>query len=273
MFYLFSSLSPLNITTLALTLGVIFVNGLTDATNSVATCITTRCLKPKAAIFFSAVFNFAGVFLMSRISAEVTETVLNMASFSNGKIGTIALCTALFSIVLWAVIAWYFGIPTSESHALIASLLGCVLAVNNASHSININEWIKTIYGLFTSCLGGFLLGFIICRVMLIIFRNVKRRHTDIFFTLAQIMASFFMSFMHGAQDGQKFLAIMLMSISSMENYERLRTPLLIICSLTMALGTACGGKKIIKAVGMDIVKLEKYQGFSADLAAAFSLI
>ncbi len=269
---MFNSLSPLNITTLILTLGVIFVNGLTDAPNSVATCITTRCLKLKTAVIFSAVFNFLGVFLMSKFSAEVTETVLNMASFSNTEKGEIALCAALFSIVLWAIAAWYFGIPTSESHALIAGLLGSSLALNGSLYGVNFNEWAKTIYGLFVSCFGGFIVGFLICRIVLIIFRNVKRSKAEKFFTVSQIFASFLMSFMHGAQDGQKFLAVMLMSLSSLENGENIRTPLLIICSLTMALGTVSGGKKIIKAVGMDMVKLEKYQGFSADISASTAL-
>ncbi len=209
---------------------------------------------------------------MSKFSAEVTETVLNMASFGEGANGTIALSAALFSIVLWAVLAWYFGIPTSESHALIAGLLGSSLAVNGA-FTADFTEWIKTVYGLFVSCIGGFFLGFFICRLVLVIFRSIKRKYTEKFFTVSQISASFFMSFMHGAQDGQKFIAVMLMSLSTAQNPEKLRTPLLVICSLTMALGTVSGGKKIIKAVGMDMVKLEKHQGFSADLSAAVALL
>ncbi len=269
---LFPGFSSLSVTTFILTLAVVFVNGLTDAPNSVATCITTRCLKLKTAVLYSAFFNFTGVFTSSKINARVTETIVNMINFGNAQINDIALCAALFSIVLWAVIAWYFGIPTSESHALIAGLLGCSLCVNNGFKGIDPTEWIKTIYGLFTSCIGGFLLGFLACKAVLTIFRNINRGKANVIFKYSQIAASFFMSFMHGAQDGQKFIAVMLMCLANVSQ-SGVYTPLLLICSITMALGTAAGGKKIIKAIGIDMVRLEKYQGFSADLAAGIALL
>lgn len=272
----FISLSPLTITTLALTLSVIFVNGLTDAPNAVATCITTRCLTLRKAVFLSAIFNFLGVFVMSKISPAVTETVLNLVDFgSNKSDAAIALAAALFSIVLWAVVAWYFGIPTSESHALIAGISGSAFALNGGFQAININEWVKAIYGLFSSCLGGFFLGFLVCKAVLLIFRNIKRRHTEIFFRYAQIFAAMCMSFMHGAQDGQKFIAILLMTVgfSGASADQGTISFLTILCSFIMALGTLSGGKKIIKSVGMEMVKLQKYQGFSADIASSVALL
>ena len=272
----FISLSPLTMTTLVLTLSVIFVNGLTDAPNAVATCITTRCLTLRKAVFLSAIFNFLGVFVMSKISPAVTETVLSLVDFgSNKSDAAIALAAALFSIVLWAVVAWYFGIPTSESHALIAGISGSAFAINGGFQAININEWIKAIYGLFSSCLGGFFLGFFICKAVLLIFRNIKRRHTETFFRYAQIFAAMCMSFMHGAQDGQKFIAILLMTVGFSEASADQSTLsfLTFLCSFIMALGTLSGGKKIIKSVGMEMVKLQKYQGFSADIASSVALL
>ena len=272
-FTLISSLSSLSITTLLLTFSVIYVNGLTDAPNSVATCITTRCLPLKPAVFLSAIFNFAGVFITSKINPAVTDTVMNMVSFGeNSEKSSIALAAALFSIVLWAVVAWYFGIPTSESHALIAGLTGSALAINGGFSGINSDEWIKAIYGLFTSCGLGFLGGAVICRVILSFFKNVKRQKAEKIFRYAQIFASAIMSFMHGAQDGQKFLAVIIMCINLQSNTSP-TSYFVIACSLVMALGTLTGGKKIIKSIGMDMVKLEKYQGFSADLAAALALL
>ncbi len=272
------NLSPLSFTTIILTLGVIYVNGLTDAPNSVATSITTRCISLKKAVVLSGLFNLSGCLFMSKINNSVTETVINMVSFgSNEKEATIALSAALFSIVLWAVVAWYFGIPTSESHALISGLSGASIAICKGFSAINFLEWVKTIYGLFTSCLGGFLLGFILSKVTLTVFRNVKRKHTELVFKYSEIFASFFMSFMHGAQDGQKFIAVLLLSInfnsSSASDNSKTTTFLTLICAFVMALGTVTGGKKIIKSVGLDMVKLEKYQGFSADLSGALALL
>lgn len=267
-------LSPLELTSVILTLCVIFVNGLTDAPNAVATCITTRCLSLRKAVIMSAVFNFLGVTVMTVVNSSVAETVTSMVSFGNNEAdASVALSAALFSIVLWAVLAWYFGIPTSESHALIAGLSGSAIAINNGIDGINGVEWIKAIYGLITSCIGGFLLGFIICKLVLVIFRNIKRSRAEQFFKFAQIFAAASMSFMHGAQDGQKFIAVLLMCTGLSENTSEKSPIIILLCSAVMALGTLTGGKKIIKSVGMDMVKLEKYQGFSADIAASAALL
>ena len=267
------NIAPLGVTTLLLTLAVIYVNGLTDAPNSVATCITTRCMPLKSSVFLSAIFNFAGVLFMSKINFSVADTVMSMVNFgSNTENAQIGLAAALFSIVLWAVLAWYFGIPTSESHALIAGLTGSAVAINGGFDGININEWIKAIYGLFVSCGMGFSGGFLICKAVLCCFRNVKRRRAENFFKALQIFASAFMSFMHGAQDGQKFIAV-LMLIASTQTKSPDTLSLTLICSSVMALGTLTGGKKIIKSIGMDMLKAEKFQGFSADLAASVSLL
>lgn len=268
------SLTPLELTSVILTMCVIFVNGLTDAPNAVATCITTRCLSLRKAVIMSAIFNFLGVTVITSLNSSVAETVTSMVSFGNDDVkASIALSAALFSIVLWAVLAWYFGIPTSESHALIAGLSGSAIAINNGLKGINGAEWFKAIYGLFTSCLGGFLLGFIICRLVLLVFKNIRRRNAEQFFKYAQIVAAASMSFMHGAQDGQKFIAVLLMCTGLSAKAHTKPFYIILLCSFIIAAGTLTGGKKIIKAVGMDMVKLEKYQGFSADAAASLALL
>lgn len=210
---------------------------------------------------------------MSKINSSVTDTVMNMVNFGeNAEKSSIALAASLFAVVLWAVLAWYFGIPTSESHALIAGLTGSAIAINGGFSGINPQQWVKAFYGLFTSCGIGFVGGVIICRVILSIFRNIKRKNAEGFFKLAQIFASAIMSFMHGAQDGQKFIAVLMLCAKLPKN-SPVQAHFIIACSLVMALGTLTGGKKIIKSIGMDMVKLEKYQGFSADLAGASALL
>ena len=135
-----------------LTLGVILVNGWTDAPNAIATCVSTRSMSPRKAILMAAVFNFLGVFVMTMINATVASTIYNMVDFGgNSHTALIALCAALFAIVLWATAAWYFGIPTSESHALIAGLSGAAIALQGGIGGINGSEWISVIYGLVLS--------------------------------------------------------------------------------------------------------------------------
>ena len=168
--------------TVALTLGVIFVNGWTDAPNAIATCVTTRCLPPRAAIIMSAIFNFLGVFIMTHINASVASTISNMVDFGmDTQIALIALCAALFSIVVYSVGASVFGIPTSESHSLIAGLTGAAIALGGAD-GVNMNEWIKVIYGLFLSLILGFGMGWLVCKIVTLLFSGADRRRTNAFF-------------------------------------------------------------------------------------------
>ena len=144
--------NPVLLITVALTLGVIFVNGWTDAPNAIATCVTTRCMNVRAAILMSAAFNFLGVFVMTKINSSVASTISNMVDFGgNTHEALIALCAALFSIVVYSVGAARFGIPTSESHALIAGLSGAAIALHGGFAGINGGEWIKVLYGLVLS--------------------------------------------------------------------------------------------------------------------------
>ena len=273
------STNPVLSITVFLTLGVIFVNGWTDAPNAIATCITTRCLSARAAIPLSAVFNFLGVLIMTHINSSVASTISNMVDFGgNTQEALIALCAALFSIVVYSVAASYFGIPTSESHSLIAGLSGAAIAIQNGVGGINMDEWIKVIYGLFMSLLLGFLCGWVICRLLIVICAGMNRTRTNRFFQGAEIFGAAAMSFMHGAQDGQKFIGVLFLGVAFC-NGETSVTGVVIpvwimlLCSTVMGVGTSVGGEKIIKSVGMDMVHLEKYQGFAADLSAAVCLL
>ena len=271
--------SPIMLITVVLTLGVIFVNGWTDAPNAIATCISTRCMNVRSAILMSAAFNFLGVFIMTHINSSVVSTISNMVDFGgNTQDALIALCAALFSIVVYSVTASYFGIPTSESHSLIAGLSGAAIAIQNGIGGINMDEWVKVLYGLVMSLLLGFAIGWVVCKLLTIICAGMDRRRTNGVFKYGQIFGAAAMSFMHGAQDGQKFIGVLFLGLafcngeSSVHGVE-IPVWLMLLCSVVMGLGTSVGGEKIIKSVGMDMVKLEKYQGFAADLSAAFCLL
>ena len=271
--------SPVLLITVLLTLGVIFVNGWTDAPNAIATCITPRCMSTRSAIWMSAIFNFLGVFVMTQINSSVASTISNMVDFGgNTREALIALCAALFSIVVYSVGASYFGIPTSESHSLIAGLSGAAIAIQNGIGGINMDEWAKVLYGLVLSLILGFATGWVVCKVVSLVCYRMDRRKTNRFFRGAQIFGAAAMSFMHGAQDGQKFIGVLFLGIAfsnGQGSVSGISIPvwLMLVCSVVMAAGTSVGGEKIIKSVGMDMVKLEKYQGFSADLSAAFCLL
>ncbi len=271
--------NPMLLVSTILTLGVILVNGWTDAPNAIATCVSTRAIGVRKAIIMAAVFNFLGVLIMTSINASVAFTIYNMVDFGgDSKLALIALCAAMAAIVIWATAAWYFGIPTSESHALIAGISGAAVAIQNSFSGINGAEWVKVIYGIGLSTLLGFGLGFVASKLTVAIFKNKNRLKCERFFSDAQVAGGAAMAFMHGAQDGQKFMAIFLLG-AAMAGGQAHATSfvvplwLMILCSAVMGLGTSIGGYRIIKSVGMDMVKLKPYQGFAADFSATTCLL
>jgi PiT family inorganic phosphate transporter len=225
----------------------------------------------------ASVFNFLGVFIMTMFSSEVAATIYNMVDLGdNYHYALVALCAALFAIVVWATAAWAFGIPTSESHALIAGVTGAAIALQGGN-GINGKEWMKVIYGLVLSTVLGFVLGYILTKLIAMICKNMDRRKTNYFFSKAQIGGGAAMAFMHGAQDGQKFMGVFLLGAflaKGQGNVSNFSIPiwLMVLCSAVMALGTSIGGYKIIKTVGMGMVKLSTFEGFAADLTATISL-
>jgi PiT family inorganic phosphate transporter len=271
--------NPVFLVTTLLTLGVILVNGWTDAPNAIATCVSTRSMEVRKAILMAAVFNFFGVLIMTALNATVAHTIYRMVDFGgDARVALIALCAAMFAIVLWATAAWRFGIPTSESHALIAGLSGAAIALNGGIAGINISEWIKVVYGLVLSTALGFAVGYLAVKGVEITFHRVERSRAYGLFKNAQVAAAAGMAFMHGAQDGQKFMGVFMLGLflaDGKAGVDVFTIPvwLMVLCSLVMALGTSIGGYRIIKSVGMDMVKLEKHQGFAADLAAVFCLL
>lgn len=271
--------NPLLLVTVLLTLGVILVNGWTDAPNAIATCVSTRAIKASHAIIMAAIFNFLGVLVMTLINAKVAATIYKMVDFSGDtKDATIALCAALFAIVLWATAAWKFGIPTSESHALIAGLSGAAIALHGNLSGINPEEWLRVFYGLLLSTFLGFGTGFLFAKIIELLCHNMHRRKTDRFFKKAQIAGGAAMAFMHGAQDGQKFMSVFLLGfflVQGNNTTSEFVIPiwLMVLCSAVMAFGTSIGGYRIIKSVGLDMVHLDTYQGFAADLGAASCLL
>jgi inorganic phosphate transporter, PiT family len=253
----------------------IFVNGWTDAPNAIATVVSTRVLHPRAAILLGAIMNFFGVFLMGTAVATTTATIVSIGS---GSDALVTLAAAQLAIVLWAVGAWRFGIPTSESHALIAGLMGAGMSLSGFS-AFNMDSVVKVLWGLFISSVVGFSLALLFTKIIRYLFRHVKRRLANRFFSFGQIASASLMAFSHGAQDGQKFMGIMVLALvvggilPVFEGVMVIPVWIMIVASVLMAIGTSIGGYRIIKTMGMDMVSLQKYQGFAAELAASGSML
>ncbi len=271
--------NPFLVVVMALVLGTIFVNGATDAANAIAEAVGTRSIGIDAAIVMSVICNFVGLVVMTFISTAVADTMSGMVDFGGDThAALIALAAATVGIVSWGLGAWVFGIPTSESHALIAGLTGAALAVQGGLGGVNWNEWVKVIYGLVLSTVLGFAAGWAVAALIQVAFRHSDRRRLDEGFGKLQVLGSAFVALMHGAQDGQKFMSTAMVAIAlsmgkTIGEMGGFPLWLEVLCAGVMAIGTGVGGRRIIKKVGMEMVQLEKYQGFAASVSASVSLL
>ena len=258
---------------------VMYINGCSDVPNAIATCVSTRSLTPKRALILAAVFNFLGVLIMTFVSSKVAETVFNIVNFGdNTSSNLITLCSGLVGIIIWCILAWLLGIPTSQSHALLSGISGAAIALRGDFSGVNFEEWKKVLYGLFIINILAFVLGYIITKLIEIICKNIDRRKTNKFFKKTQIFGALITCFMNGAQDGQKFMAILLLGVALSNGITEttnfvIPIWLTLYCSLMIASGTIIGGIRIIKTVGTKVSKVEKYQGTAADVSSAICLL
>lgn len=281
---------------LIMNFGVVFVNGWTDGPNSIATLVTTRTMKPKYAIIMCALLNALGVlvigafakYISALVGGDVSSTIANLVSWGNSSIDEIlcAIACGLAAIVVVSLICTYFGFPSSQSNCLVGGITGAGLALLflGKGSSIMLNPWIKVIIGFVGSLLLGFLLGYFFTFLIQKIFAKVSAGKATRFFNVGQILTSGMMSFMHGVQDGAKFLGISILigailstsnggdyasSIISLSGTWWIYVPVAIFITL----GTFMGGYKIIKTMGKGMAILKKYQAFATDIAASTSLL
>ena len=256
-----------------LCLGATVVNGATDAPNAIATVVGTRAMGSNGAIAMAAVCNFLGLVTITSISTAVAGTIFGMVDFGgDNHAALVALAAAMVAIIVWGVAAWALGIPTSQSHSLITGITGAAIALQGGLGGVNGAEWIKVIYGLVISTCLGFGCGWLFTRLIRITCQGLRRSRANIFFKWAQIIAGAGVAFLHGAQDGQKFLSLcmlgVILGVYGSPSMGAFPLWMVVLVSLVMSLGTAVGGRKIIKSVGMSMVKMEQYQGFAACLSA-----
>jgi PiT family inorganic phosphate transporter len=250
---------------LILVLAAEFVNGWTDAPNAIATVVSTRVLSPRKAVVLATFLNIAGTFSGTAVAATIGTGIVE-ASIIN--LHTIA--AAMVAIVFWSTLAARFGLPTSESHALVSGLAGAGLAV--AGPAVLVWEgWQKILIGLAFSTFLGFLGGWLITLSINRLFRRAHRSQVRGLFGRLQLLSAAFMAFGHGSNDGQKFIGAFALALVIGGILPTFQVPLwvVVLCSVMMGIGTSTGGWRIIRTMGMRMVKLEPYQGFAAETGAA----
>lgn len=245
---------------LLLLCAVILVNGWTDAPNAIATPVAAGTLSFRSAVALAAVCNLLGAVCTAAVSDAVARTLFSIADF--GSFALTALTASLASTVIWSVTAWRFGIPTSESHALTAGLTGAALALG--SERLQLSPLLRVGGGLLLSLALGAALGRLFARLL-----PPKKEQ---FYRRGQVVGAALTAFLHGAQDGQKFLGVLALALAL--DGSGFSSPAWAAwgCATLMALGTLLGGRRIIDTVGRKMVLLTPRTGFAADLGCTVAL-
>ncbi len=253
---------------LALVLAAEFVNGWTDAPNSIATVVSTRVLSPFQALTMASVLNALGAMSGTAVAATIGQGIVQPEAINVATVGA-----AMVAIVIWSTVAWYFGLPTSESHALIAGLSGAGLAVAGPGVLLW-DGWSKVLIGLLFSTFLGFGGGLLLTVGIYWGFRRWRPGSVRRLFGRLQLVSAAFMAFSHGSNDGQKFIGAFTLTLVLGNLLPRFEVPLwvILICAGTMGLGTAVGGWRIVKTMGLRLTKLEPVHGFAAETAAASAI-
>ena len=254
------------IAVIIIALGFDFTNGFHDAANAIATSVGTRALSPKVALAMAAVCNFVGAFL----GQEVAKTIQSITSPGAGYSGLALVAAALAGAIIWNLITWWFGLPSSSSHALIGGIVGAALVAGSAVKWATV--WEKVIIPMLTSPFVGLILAFLFMRLIVKVFGNKDPRKVGRGFRHAQVFSAAAMALGHGLQDAQKTMGIIVLAMVSM-GYLDASTgiPLWVVAASAgaISLGTATGGKKIMKTLGRRVIDLDPARGFAAESVAA----
>lgn len=244
-----------------------FINGFHDTANAIATSVSTRALSPRIAILLASSMNFIGALTFTGVAKTIGGSVADPTTLVHGEQIVIA---ALLAAIIWNLVTWWLGIPSSSSHALIGALAGAVIGAAGLA-GINGNGFTSIIQGLLLSPLIAFSLGFTVMWLLKKIFANSSPHLVNKGFRTGQIFTAAFQSFTHGTNDAQKAMGIITFALVAAKVQDSLDVPLWVKLSAAtaMALGTSVGGWKIIKTMGTKIFKIEPINGFAADAASA----
>jgi phosphate/sulfate permease len=247
-----------------------YTNGFHDAANAIAVAVSTKALTPRVALGLAAVMNLVGALISTKVAATVGEGIIDAPE---GTGGLEIVFAALIGAITWNMITWYFGLPSSSSHALIGGLVGAALA---ASHSV---QWMgildKVVIPMVLSPLIGFGLGYVFMLALLWTFRHRNAHRTERGFRHAQILSSAAMAFGHGTQDAQKTMGIITLALVTSGEISTFDVPLWVILAsaLAISLGTYSGGFRIIRTLGRRVIQLSPTGGFAAQTVASGIMI
>lgn len=262
-------ISTLLLIVILLVLGAELVNGWTDAPNAIATVISTRTLSPRVAIFSAALFNIAGAFTGTAVASTIGTGFVRPE-----VINLVTLGAALVAIISWGIFAWAYGIPTSKSHALVAGLTGAGFAEAGPA-ALLWDGWEKVLLGLLFSTVLGTCGGWLCAKIVQFSFASAAPSRSRKILRILQMMSSAAVAFSHGSNDGQKFMGTFALALLIGGAQDTFYVPIwvVLLCALVMGLGTSFGGMRIVKTMGFKMVKLETYQGFAAETAAASTIL
>ncbi len=247
-----------------------FINGFHDTANAVAGSVSTRVLTPRKAVLMAAVLNFVGASVSTRVAATIGKGIVD-PKLINAEV----LIGALAAAITWNLLTWYYGLPSSSSHALIGGIVGSVAAKNGFA-ALNVHGLVKKIVlPLFISPIIGFAVGFVLMIILIWIVRKVSPRQVTKSFSRMQIFSAAFIAFSNGSNDAQKSMGIITLALLSAGYLKDFSVPFWVIaaCATAMAVGTSLGGWRIIKTMGSRIMRLEPIYGFASDTASSLVIV
>lgn len=261
-------------TSLAITVLVVFfallfdyINGFHDTANAIATSVSTRVLTPRAAVIMAAVLNFIGAFISVKVAKTVGADIVDP-----NLVPQTVVMAALLGAITWNLITWYWGLPSSSSHALIGGLLGAAIMYQKSLSIVNwINFFNKILIWLFLSPMIGFIAGYFIMVALYWLLKPLRPATVTAIFSKAQILSAAAMALNHGSNDAQKSMGIITMALLSGGFISEFHVPFWVrlACALAMGLGTSMGGWRIIKTMGINMARLAPVHGFAAETGAA----
>ncbi len=247
-----------------------YINGFHDSANAIATSVATRALRPGQAVAMAASFNFIGAFAGTAVATTIGAGLVDEQTTTQAVI-----VAALVGAITWNLITWWFGLPSSSSHALIGGLLGATLVAGGVE-ALDVDGIInKVLVPMVSSPILGFVIGMLLMALLARIFFRVPRRPASTGFRRAQVFSAGYMAFAHGSNDAQKTMGIITLALFAAGVIADITVPtwVIIVSATAISLGTAAGGWRIMKTMGQRVVELEPVHGFAAETTAATVLL
>ena len=254
------------VSVIAVALGFNYTNGFHDAANAIATSVSTRALTPRAALLMAAVMNLLGSF----VGVGVAKTIADILPDLEGLSGLGVVFAALAGAIVWNLITWWFGLPSSSSHALIGGLVGAGMAAGTAVGWSKVMD--KVVIPMIISPLGGFLLGYLVMVLIMWLFRRAKPSKVSRGFRIAQSLSAAAMAFGHGLQDAQKTMGVIVLAlVATGYQQDTAHVPLwvILVSAFVLSMGTYAGGWRIMRTLGRKVIELDPPKGFAAEATAS----